>query len=464
MAAPQDATLASIVDFVTGLKAIPPAALEPTRLRLIDTLACGAAAVHTPLARKLRDGLLADPFIGGAGGRGASAYGVSSPTSPELAAFLNGSLNRCLDFNDYGPAGHPSDMIASQIAFAESVGASGADLLRGVYVAYEVATGIADAAPIARIKWDMGIYDTLGAAAGFASILRLDADQTANAVSLAVTPSIPLRVTREHPPSDWRSLACAYAGMAAIFACRLARAGVSGPPAPFEGRNGIFDTVFERCVPRFGRPPFGVERGSAKIYAACGEGQSAVDAALRLSPRAPAADIERVLIQSTPATWRYLGGGRGDRAERWDPPSRESADHSLPYMVANILLDGAITPSTYSEERLADRPWAPLIARIDTAADPALAEGELAELNPCRLTVELADGTSLTEYSTFPYDRSGASVVTAADIGGKFDQLAGQALPPAGARALRDILAHLEEARDLAPLGALLRSFGAAAA
>ena len=350
------------------------------------------------------------------------------------------------------------------MAFAESVGAAGADLLRGVFVAYEVATGIADAAPIADIKWDMGIYDTLGAAAGFCGILRLDPRQTANAISLAVTPSIPLRVTREHPPSDWRSLACAHAGMTALFATRLARAGVTGPPGPFEGRNGIFDTVFPRCVPRFGAAPFGVERGSAKVYAACGEGQSAVDAALRLHPKLHGADIARVLIQSTPATWRYLGGGRGDRAERWDPPSRESADHSLPYMVANVLMDGAIDPATYSEPRLAQRAWAPLIAIIETAADPELATEGLAELNPCRLTVELADGTSLSEYSTFPYDGSGASVVTPAHIGAKFDQLVGQALPPAAARALRDLLARLEDAPDLAALGAHLRCFGAPSA
>jgi 2-methylcitrate dehydratase len=457
-----DATLASMVAFVTetDLASIPPAAVALTKRHLIDSVACGAGAFRSPTADRIRaavSGIEEAP--------GASAYGIAHRLAPEMAAFVNASLNRCLDYNDFGPSGHPSDMMPSQLALAESAGAGGADLIRGIHVAYEIATALADAAPIAEIDWDMGVYYAVAAAGGMASILGLGPEATANAISLAAVPNNPLRVTRSGPASEWRSAATAHACMSALFATRLARAGITGPPEPFEGRHGVFDTVLDAGPIVLGpmargAAPGALERGALKKHSACFQAQSGVDAALRLSGQCDAADIERITVETSHGTWCYVGGGRGDREERWAPSTREAADHSLPYMVANVFLDGRIDLSTYAPDRLAERRWASLIERIEVRPDPELTDGPQRGMNPARVTVELVDGRVLSELSTFPYDARGRSVVSDDDVKEKFDVMTADVLSPGDAAALHDALTDLESLDDLGVVGRLLRSFG----
>jgi 2-methylcitrate dehydratase len=469
-----DGTLRLMAEFASGAKlgTLSPAAVRLTKRHLIDAVACGAGAFAGPAPRKIRSA------IGPGTGSGASAYGITAPTLPEFAAFANASTNRYLDFNDFGPSGHPSDMMPAQLAMAESVGARGADVVRGVVVAYEVATALADAVPFTGIPFDVGLYYSAGAAAGMASIVGLDPEATANAISMAVVPSVPLRATRMSPVSEWRSSATALACMTAAFAARLARAGLTGPPDPFDGGGGVFDLVGRRpdAVPDPAlASPSAVERGSLKRYQACFLAQSAIDAIRRirahprvqaaLSDPAPAgaremtARIGRVTVLTTHDTWWYVGGGAGDREEKWSPRTRETADHSIPYIAATLLLEGDVDFDSYAPDALEARAWDPLIRRVEVVEDPGLTAGPDAGLNPVRVTLELADGQEMSASSTFPYDESGRPTVSGTDVQEKFFELAGRVLASKEAEELYDLLDHLDALDDLDRLGFLLRSF-----
>ncbi|HEY6533486.1 MAG TPA: MmgE/PrpD family protein [Acidimicrobiales bacterium] len=453
-----DQTLESLVTFAVETKTstIPSRALELTKRHLIDTVACGAGGLQSPMAAKLMRVTTGVDVAGG-----ASVYGRPTLTTPELAGFVNGSLNRCLDFNDFGPSGHPSDMVAAQLALAESAGATGADLLRGIYVAYEVATALADAAPIRELPWDGGLYFSVGTAAGAAAVLGLERAAAANAISMALVPNIPLRATREDPSSEWRSSATAYACMAGAFAARLAREGVTAPSAPFEGPRGLFDTAIDPVAVDVGSMAgqSAIERGSLKLFPGCFQIQSGVHAALSLRAHLDPDEIDRVVVRTTPDTWLYVGGGRGDQRERWAPTSRESADHSLPYALANVLLDGGIDQSVYSESTLRGRRWAPLIARVSVVADPELGRGAAGLINATHVRIELTDGRVLSETSTFPYDEAGLCVATDADVRTKFDALTDGVLDAHASDALYRVLSIVDEVEHLDELTRLLRWF-----
>jgi len=456
-----DATLAAIAEVATetDLASVPARALELTELHVLDTVACAAGGLGSPLAAKVLAVAAATPSS-----PGASALTLDGSTTAELAAFVNGTLARCMDYNDYGPAGHPSDMIMPLLAIAEAAGASGSDLVRGVFVAYEVATAFADAAPVFELRWDMGLYFSAGAAAGMAAVVGLDATATAHAVSMAVVPSVPLRVTRGGEGSEWRSAAGPHACMTAAFACRLAAQGVTGPPAPFEGPSGMFATVVEPATFPLvvdGRRPTAIERGSVKKHSACFQSQSGIDAAMRARAVVAGREVERIRVETSEGTWRYVGGGRGDRAQRWYPTTRESADHSLPYAIANLFLDGTVDASMYDPARLAGRAWAPLIERIEVAPDEELTRGPLAALNPARVTVELVDGTVVSELSTYPWDEGGTTVVDAADVREKYDEMVGPVLPARQADQLHDALSDLRTLTDLDDVTRHLRSLRA---
>ena len=249
--------------------------------------------------------------------------------------------------------------------------------------------------------------------------------------------------------------------MDAVFASRLARAGLSGPPEPFHGPDGLFEMVLQPGPFRLGESgPSAIERGCIKKYSACFQAQSAIDAALRLRAALDGAAIERITVQCTEGTWWYIGGGRDDRDARWCPTTREAADHSIPYIVANVFLDGRVDRATYDAARLTGRAWEPLIGRIDVFADPELSAPSHLARNPCRVTVETVDGRVLSELSTFPYDDEGRSVVTSEDVTEKFAELTEGVLPRADAAVLLDVLGHLDTVRALDQVTAALRAFG----
>jgi 2-methylcitrate dehydratase len=205
----------------------------------------------------------------------ASVIGLERRTTLEFAAFANSCMIRYLDFNDSyltNGGGHTSDLIPAILAVAEQRGASGRDVIVALHVAYEVFAALADAVPMRDRGWDYPAFLEIAAAAGVANVMGLDPEQTGNAVSMAITPNLPLGVTRAGHLSNWKGLASPYGTMAAVFAARLAQAGMTGPPRAIEGVRGLWALATGPfSLASLGQPVGGltaVERSSFKLYVA----------------------------------------------------------------------------------------------------------------------------------------------------------------------------------------------------
>ncbi len=79
--------------------------------------------------------------------------------------------------------------------------------------------------------------------------------------------------------------------------------------------------------------------------------------ALELRPQIKLDDIEKIEVFTYHFAWFEIGSG----AEKWKPTTRETADHSMPYVVAAVLIDGAYTDAIFAPERFSD----PAHARAD---------------------------------------------------------------------------------------------------
>jgi 2-methylcitrate dehydratase len=97
-----------------------------------------------------------------------------------------------------------------------------------------------------------------------------------------------------------------------------------------------------------------IERCPIKYYPASSAAMGLIDPLISVRSSVRPRDIAKISIEASELTWRIVGGGSSDREEKWNPKSRETADHSLPYIVAVSLLDGDVTLESYSSERLAD--------------------------------------------------------------------------------------------------------------
>ncbi|WP_016693540.1 MmgE/PrpD family protein [Rhodococcus rhodochrous] len=452
-----DKLLTSLIDLVEAadFHALEPADVDAVVRHTIDTIGCGAGGFASAPATRSRE-----VTRGTGGALTASVYGEPAKVLVDQAAFANTTADRYLDFNDFGISGHPSDMIPALFAMAEAAGGSGADLVTSIHLAYEIATHLAEAVP-ADGGWDQGLYCSLGIAAGQAKLLRLPPEQIGHALSLAVVPSIPLRVTRFGELSEWKAAATAHAAMTATFAVRLAAAGMTGPPDPFEGKDGLLERVWPTFEPASARvSTSAIRRASLKRHPACYWAQVPIDLALALREQVRLTDVVSIEVETCVNAWRSIGGGRGDAAEKWRPPTRETADHSMPFLMGVALIDGQISDVAFTDERLTDRTLLSIVDRISVIERADLSVRAGRDGCPTAVTVTLADGTIASAEADVPRGHPD-NPMSDAEVMTKFETLASRALSPTHARALSSLLSGLPELSTVDEIAAIFRDFAA---
>lgn len=437
--------------------AIPAACWAEARRRVVDSLGCALGAIASaPVAAA--HAMIATATLA----NGATVLGSGVQTMAEWATFANGAAIRYLDFNDTylsrEPA-HPSDNLAAILAVAQIEGRSGADVLAAMTLAYEIQCRLCDAASIRARGWDHVTYGAISSAIAAGWLMRLDIEQFAHAIALAATPNAALRQTRVGELSHWKGCAFANAARNGVFAATLARYGMTGPSQVFEGEMGFFKQVSGP----FDLPPMGGQPGAdgfmltrtyIKRYPAEYHAQSAIEAALSLREQMPSLEnglsIEAIEIDSFDAAVDIIGGF----AEHWRPRSRETADHSMPYLVAVALMDGDVTLASFSPGKLADPALLALIQKISIHRDAALTAGYPDGI-PNRLRIRLTDGRTLEALCRYPTGHA-KNPMNDAQVAEKFRGLAGAVFSPSQTEAL---LIGLENFADCRDLGALLATF-----
>ena len=335
------------------------ALLDGAKRVLIDTVAVGLGASAHPAAqcaRRYLEFFPADP-------NGAAIWGSSLRAAPDKATLLNGVLLRCYDYNDVmvarRGAGHPSDMIAALMALCDWRDLSGHEMLQAIVLGYEVAEAMHDVVAAEEAGWDHANISAIGATCALGRLIGLDADQMGEAIGIAAIQHIASNeiessaTNRRGDLTMWKRFHGADAMRHALDACLLAAAGAEAPVRPFRGRLGFLSIfrVDEDPAPyladrlRPGNLTGAVNRTNFKRWPVGSRGQSAVAAALDARSKLPGdAQIESVLVRTEPGVYNHLVG---IRADPWRPQSRETADHSLPYIVGAAVLDGQIDVGSF---------------------------------------------------------------------------------------------------------------------
>lgn len=444
-----DATTLRIARHVAAadFNQLPERAVHECRRRIIDSVACAAAAYHEPFCARIRT--FAGRYVGTPAAR---IWGSGERTSIEMAAFANGTMLRYQDYSDthLGRSnGHPSDMIGGLVALAESFNLSGQDLVTAIVVAYEVYCSLCDSTALAARAIDQATCAAAGSAAGAARLLGLKEAQAGEAISLALSSSLQLYNVRTGDLSDWKSCAGPNGARNGIFAALLGREGVTGPTAVVEGKGGLRDIVGELDW-KIGAGEMPLIAGThLKFHPVCYHGQAAVDAALALRDKLPvdAIDaIETIEVQTYEAALRAMGGD----PTRWAPTNRETADHSLPYTIAVALLNGRLTSADYELERLGDPRTRRLMERIRVSCSPELTNAFPVH-SRSQVTIRLKDGST---YSHLQHDPKGsaANPLTDGELELKFFELCRPWSGGAAARRTLDLLWSVDRLASVSQL------------
>jgi 2-methylcitrate dehydratase len=446
-----DATTEFLSDYACRLAYddLSPEAVHQVRRTLLDTLGCGIGAFAgepASIARRMAARVQGNPS--------ARILGTRQRTSTDLAAFANTALVRYLDCNDTYAArgtGHPSDMIPAVLATADGRGAGGRDVITAIAAAYEAFCRLADKVPLKG--WDQGIFVAVGAACGAGKVLGLDRAAMGHAISIAITSGVPLGVTRIGELSMWKGCATAAAVRTAVFAAGLAADGMTGPGAPFEGRDGLWQQLALEAPKweRFGGgdESFRITDTSFKAFPSVVHTQGPIGLVLEIRKQVPVAQIESIRV----ATYAEAVRRTAAEAEKWDPATRETADHSIPFLVAAALQDGEVTPATFAPARIKDPVLRPLMKKLTVVEDPEFTRRYPRE-SCTRVEVTTADGRQLTAETRHPKGHH-RNPLTDGEVEWKFRGLASSAL---GAKGCDRVLAEVASLDRASTLDALFES------
>jgi 2-methylcitrate dehydratase len=316
--------------------------------RVIDNAAVAVAAVNRTPVTNARTQALAHPRADG-----ATLFGMPNDQrfDCEWAAWANGVAVRELDMHDTFLAAdysHPADNIPPLIAVAQQCGRSGAELLRGITVAYEIQMNLVRGICLHEHKKDHIAHLCPSVAAGLGAMLGLNTDSIYQAIQQAVHVGFSTRQSRKGEISSWKAYAPAHAGKLAIEAVDRAMRGETSPSPIYEGEDGVIawmlggkDAVYDVPLPAPGEACLAVLDSYTKEHSAEYQAQAWIDLAFRLRSRIPdTSAIREVTIHTSHHSHAVIGSGAND-PQKYDPQaSRETLDHSLMFIFAAALHTG----------------------------------------------------------------------------------------------------------------------------
>ena len=387
----------------------------------------------------------------------ATVWGYGISTTPELATHSNSSAVRHTDWSDNGLSGtHFSDSVPGVVSMAEAFHCSGMDVLKAVTLTYELIGAFQSAQGSALGVWDT-IYVGPSACIGIGKMLKLSDDQLANAYSLSMTTHLENNTSHSAGPLSMMK-ACHNADTVkgAVYSVLLAKAGMTGPPAPFQGTKGIFDVManggFKLVLPcpylpryPFYKPGMMVVEGiEVKRFPA----EAGFQAVVRILPEMGkfakrADDIDSILIE--------MGGfGEIGDAAKFDPQNEETADHSVPYVIARGLMEeGDIFLDSFTRDKFTDPAARAIMAKMTIQEVPGLTGSP-------RITIKKTSGETMTR-ETKPLIR-----LTHEEVVAKFNRICDyKKVNPAQRDKMREQWFNLKDVKDMGDAVKTVAKYGA---
>jgi len=432
---------------------LPVEVVQACKRFLLDALACAFGAVNASSAR------IAEATYRKAFGPTGPATIVGNPQliSTEGAALINGTLIRELEFNDiyFGkdPA-HPSETISAAIACCEEAGRSGRELIEAMVVGYEAEVRLSDA-----FSWASRGFISSSAAAFVVPLVagkawRMPVEQIVHAMGISGSRQLITLAVNSGEISMMKSVGPGYAAMDGVFSTRMAAAGMTGVSRPLEW-------LAANVQPKEASVSIDLDPGRHQLtkvglrrFPLQGDLQSLAEAGVNLHPKiqGQAGMIREIVVGVYPETLE-----RGVAAPaRYQPTSRQTADHSLPICLAIALLDGDLTSKQFDDGRWKAPEVLALAQKVKVEAGQSLI-AQMPEGHGTIVEVRFNNGQALKETVLIP-EGDAEKPMSQAAMEHKFRQFADQVLGAAGSNKVIESVRHLEVLKDVREFTRTLRT------
>ncbi|MCB1150150.1 MmgE/PrpD family protein [bacterium] len=362
-----------MADFVLGLRYedIPAVSIKEAKRFLLDSVGCALAAVDNPdMAAMYRY----TERIGGT--PEATLIGNGHRTNASNAALMNSLLVRALDYNDIyweQDPSHPSDIIFGAVSPAEALKKDGREALVAIMIAYELEMRwcLACFPGVREVGWHHATLTQLVSPFVAGRIYGLDADQLVAAAGISGSSHYTLGGVVAGHLTNMKNTADPLATQAGVIAALMAAEGYEGPVEVIEGKEGFQHVLHNVEL----KPEILLDGlGEKFLITDCGykafptealthQPMSAVQKIMKENGLV-AEDLAKIHIQTTARGADILSD-----PSKYDPQTKETADHSLPYCLAAVAADGGVYPNSFEQDKLFDPRIRRLLGLIEVVAN-----------------------------------------------------------------------------------------------
>ncbi len=426
-------------------------AKHEARRFLLDSLGCAFGGLRQ------EDAEIALGVLDDIGGKGPSTIiGTGKKTDPVTASLANALMIRIMDYNDIywqQDPSHPSDIIPAAMACGERAQRNGKDFVLGIILGYEFECRLCEAAfPGVRERgWHHATLTAFVSPIVAGRMLGLSWEKIQHAIGISASRHATYGAVTAGKLTMMKNTVDPMATQSGVMAALLAERGYTGPEHVIDGKEGIVrclgpDWKLDVLVDGLG-DSWRIERCGMKAFPTEALTHAPISAVLDivigndLKPE----QVAKVHIRSLARAADILAD-----PTKYDPRSKETADHSLPYVIAAAIAERQVTPAQFVQEKILDPRIREQLGKVEVVADPEI-EKLFPKLQRVIVTIKTTDGRELTKQLDYPKGDP-RNPLSDREIEEKFDALAAPVLSEGRRRRLKEAVWKLDELSSVTEL------------
>jgi len=436
---------------------LSPEAVYQAKRFLLDSIGCALGGYQQ------HDVKIALEVLGQIAGRGpATLIGSGDRVDPVSAALANALMIRCMDYNDIywkQDPSHPSDIFPAAMACCERVGSGGKELIVGLVLGHEFEMRFCEAAfpGIRERGWHHATLTAFVSPIVAGRALHLSWEQIQQAIGISASHHCTLGAVTAGKLTMMKNTVDPMATQSGVFAALLAERGYSGPEHVVDGKEGL-GQVFG---PEWKLHLLTDGLGESWRIMHCGMKAFPTEA-LTHTPISAVLDlvkandlhpdqVEKIQIRSLARAADILSD-----PSKYDPRTRETADHSLPYVIAAALVERQVTPAQFTMRKIMDPAIRAQLKKVEVVADPEI-EKVFPALQRVVVSITATDGRVLSKQLDFPKGDP-RNPLTDQEVEEKFSALAEGVLSTGAQKRLKGAIWNLENSDSVSKVMALMRA------
>ena len=450
---------APISQFAANLKFedLSQEAVYQAKRFLLDSLGCALGGFQQ------HDVTLALEVLDEIAGRGAcTIIGTGKKVDAVSASLANALMIRCQDYNDIywkQDPSHPSDIFPAAIAGCERSGSDGRELIVGLVLGHEFECRFCEAAfpGIRERGWHHATLTAFVSPIVAGRAIKLGWEQIQHAIGISASRQATLGAVTAGKLTMMKNTVDPMATQSGMLAALLAEQGYTGPEHVVDGKEGLthcFGPEWKLNVLTDGLgESWRITQCGMKFFPTEALTHAPISATLDLVHEHDLKPdrVEKITIRSLARAADILSD-----PSKYDPHTKETADHSLPYVIAAALVDRQVTPAQFTNQKIRDPQIRAQLKKVVVVADPEI-EKVFPALQRVVITIRTTDGKEFTKQLDFPKGDP-RNPLTDREIEEKFSALASPIMGKAAQKKIMKAVWDLEKLESVSGLMKMLRA------